>query len=137
MTVTPLIGQDIGAAFRATRNVLDLLLDREGTPFLEWVTLRQLASTEKPIARDELLRTLAPGGGDAPTAIAALAANGDVTDDGSTVALTPAGEVRYRALERQVVDVVDSLYVGIAPADMATTKRVLAEITERASAYAA
>ena len=137
MTVTPLIGQDIGAAFRATRNVLDQLLDRDGTPFLEWVTMRQLAAADAPVRRDELLRALAPGGGDATGAIAALARHGDVTDDGTTVALTEAGAARYRALERRVVEVVDSLYDGIPAADVQTTKQVLAEITDRAARFAA
>ena len=137
MTVTPLIGQDIGAAFRATRSVLDQLLDRDGTPFLEWVTLRQLAATDEPVARDDLFRALAPGGGDASGALAALVRRGEVTDDGAAVALTAAGAARYRTLERQVVDVVNSLYDGIAPADMDTTKRVLSAITERASRFAA
>ena len=86
---------------------------------------------------DDLFRALAPGGGDASGDVAALVRRGDVTDDGSTVALIAAGAARYRTLERQVVDVVDSLYDGIAPADMDTTKRVLAAITERASAFAA
>ncbi len=133
MTVTPIIGQDIGAAFRATRDVLDDLLDRDGTSFLEWVTLRQLAATDAPMARVDVVRALAPGGGDPHAAIAALAGSGDIVDDGTAVALTTAGDARYRALEAKVVEVVSSLYAGIDPRDMDTTKRVLAEITDRAT----
>ena len=133
MTVTPIIGQDIGAAFRATRDVLDDLLERDGTSFLEWVTLRQLAAADAPMARDDVVRALAPGGGDPHGAIAALAGSGDIVDDGTAVALTTAGDARYRALEAKVVEVVSSLYAGIDPRDMHTTKRVLAEITDRAT----
>ena len=106
MTVTPIIGQDIGAAFRATRDVLDDLLERDGTSFLEWVTLRQLAAAHAPMARVDVVLALAPGGGDPHAAIAALAGSGDIVDDGTAVALTTAGDARYRALEAKVVDVV-------------------------------
>ena len=65
--------------------------------------------------------------------LAALAGSGDIVDDGTAVALTTAGDARYRALEAKVVEVVSSLYAGIDPRDMDTTKRVLAEITDRAT----
>jgi hypothetical protein len=137
MTVTPIIGQDIGAASRATRRVLQIILDRDGTPFDEWVTLRGLATADAPVAGDELRRTLAAGGVDGDTAIDALVRSGDLSQVGTAVVLTPAGDARYRALERQVVEVVSALYDGIPAADMATTKRVLGELTEKASHYAA
>jgi hypothetical protein len=135
MTVTPIIGQDIGAAFRATRDVLDDLLERDGTSFLEWVTLRQLAAADAPMGRGDVLLALAPGGGDPQGAVAALSGSGDIVDDGTALVLTAAGDARYRALEGKVVEVVSSLYAGIDPQDMDTTKRVLAAITERALAY--
>jgi hypothetical protein len=135
MTVTPLIGQDIGAAFRATRRVLDLVLDGEDTPFPEWVTLRQLAAADAPVPRDDLLRALAAGGLDGSAAVDALDRRGAVVDDGAAVTLTESGEARYRELERRVVEVVESLYDGISPADMATTTRVLGELTDRAARY--
>jgi hypothetical protein len=104
----PLNGQDIGQAEHATRAVLDRLLARTGTQFRGWVILNQLAAGGGALGEDELTGRITHGlkiGEDAVhAAAAALAWQGLIsrepaTDNGTRVALTPAGTARFEQIQ--------------------------------------
>jgi DNA-binding MarR family transcriptional regulator len=139
-TGTPVSGIDIGLAFRATRAILDRLLARSGTDFTGWVALRTLAQPGPPPAPDALRIGLAGTIGIDPTtarlALDRLAAQGWI-HTGDTVELTEAGAALHRGLLEQIGQVTTELYGGIEPGDLAATRRVLTEVTERANARTA
>jgi DNA-binding MarR family transcriptional regulator len=133
----PVSGLDIGLAARATRAILDRLLARSGTDFTGWVALRTLAqpgAVPGPDAlRDDLATTIGIDTGSARLALDRLAAQG-FTKTADTVSLTEAGAAFYRGLVDQIGQVTADLYGGIEASDLAATRRVLAEVTDRANA---
>jgi DNA-binding MarR family transcriptional regulator len=134
---SPVSGIDIGLAFRATRAILDRLLARSGTDFTGWVALRTLAQPGAAPGPDALRAGLAETIGVDPVsaqlALDRLAAQG-WTETGDTVTLTEAGGAFYRGLLDQIGQVTADLYGGIEASDLAATRRVLAEVTDRANA---
>lgn len=136
-TAPPFDGRDLNLAARATRDVLNALLAQARIDFDQWVTLRTVglaggADTAglppriaadlrvSPRAADDLLSWLLDTG---------LAEQ----RDGQTL-LTPAGRARFDRLQRAIGAASADLYAGIPLEDLATTARVLREVTDRAAA---
>ncbi|MGH9288609.1 MAG: MarR family winged helix-turn-helix transcriptional regulator [Acidimicrobiales bacterium] len=141
MSQTPtLTGQDIGQAERATRAVLDALLAETGTTFHQWVILNVMAGAASPVELDPLVQRLTHGLKiDRPTALGAIdevVAKGLVSRSGGPVrlALTPAGDTRFRAVRHGIDQITHRLYDDLPPEDLATAHRILAIVTERANA---
>lgn len=138
---TILTGQDIGMAARATRALLDMVLDEAGTTFEIWVTLNTLAQTGSPVRRDALRWDLAGRLGVDESSITPLldqlASAGLVEASrvpGGTVDITPDGEAMYGRLRDAIARTSADLYAGLDPDDLAVTRRVLLEVTDRATA---
>jgi hypothetical protein len=125
---TPLNGQIIGQAERATRAVLDRLLTGTGTPFEDWVAIN-LSATTGP---DDLAGRLATGLRVDPAPILARVADaGLLAADGS---LTPAGRARYDEIRAGLAVITERLYGDLPPEDLAVAGRVLTTVTARARA---
>lgn len=129
MTV-PLNGQVIGQAERATRAVLDRLLDRVGTPFEQWVALN-LTTTSGPLPAAALATRLRIPLTEATAALSALAADGLLAADGT---LTAAGRDRHAEITAGLAVITDRLYGDLPADDLAVAGRVLTLITARAAA---
>ncbi|MGI8336097.1 MarR family winged helix-turn-helix transcriptional regulator [Actinomadura scrupuli] len=129
----PLTGQDIGLAANATRKLLDILLDRTGTTFDEWVALRTLALEGPVIPPAALLPDLAGKLSAGEPAVAALldrlTARGLVQEG---FALTADGQALFARLRDAVAGVTARMYGDLDAGDLAVTRRVLAQVTERA-----
>jgi DNA-binding MarR family transcriptional regulator len=129
----PLTGQDIGMAANATRILLDILLDRTGTTFDEWVALRTLALEGPVIPPGVLLPDLAgkltAGEPEVAALLEGLTAKGLIQDG---FALTADGQVRFARLRDAVAGVTARMYSDLDAGDLAVTRRVLAQVTERA-----
>lgn len=123
-------GQVIGQAERATRAVLDRLLDRVGTPFEQWVALN-LTAVSGPVAAAELAARLRIPLAPAAAALSALAADGLLAADGT---LTPAGRDRHAEITTGLAEITDRLYGDLPADDLAVAGRVLTLVTARASA---
>ena len=151
MTTSPaLTGRDIGQAEKATRALLDRLLEEAGLSFPEWTVLFSLDGAG-PLAHSELVRRLVHGRvAPEPAARATvdrlrssgLLAPVDQTQDADEagggqeprLALTAAGEARYRPVRRAVARITEELYGDLPAADLEATQRTLAEVTRRANA---
>jgi DNA-binding MarR family transcriptional regulator len=141
MSDTPtLTGQDIGQAEKATRAVLDRLLAETGTTFHQSVVLNLMANTQSPVELDSLVPRMTHGLKiDRPTALKAideLVAAGLIARSGPpvTLAATPAGEERFRAIREGIDQITKRFYGDLPPEDLAAAHRVLAIVTERANA---
>jgi DNA-binding MarR family transcriptional regulator len=132
----PVSGQDIGVAARAVNAVLLALLDEIGATYPEWIALRTLTQ-DGPAARNALLGVLA---GRLDTTVEETGelldrlGSAELVRQGDRVELTAAGRVRYERLLAEVGRVSAPLYRGLDPEDLATARRVLVTVTERARA---
>ena len=142
-TAPPLTGQDIGTVFAATSRVFEVVLARNGVTFGGWLVMNALDQHDGPLSEAELARRLLPSPGEPSAAVAmrVLAATGLVTltgpeDDaaGPVAALTEAGAARVAAIRAGIREVAGRLYGDIPADDLATARRVLATVTERANA---
>lgn len=141
MTTTPppLTGQDIGEAQRAVHALLIELLAAKDRTYPDWIALRTLTQDGPVIGRDELRRLLAERLDAEPPAVVALldrlGSTGLIRDAGDppAVELTPAGAALYQALLADVAQATARIYADLDPADLATTRRVLHHVTERAT----
>jgi len=139
MTSAPtLTGQDIGQAEKATRAVLDVLLERTGTGFHQWVVLNRLALAGGTLDQPQLTRDMMHGL--KVKAEAVDAAVRQVLETGQAerqaegmLSLTPAGEAKFREIRDGISDISARLYGGIPEEDLAVAKRVLATVIERAN----
>lgn len=123
-------GQVIGQAERATRAVLERLLERVGTPFEQWVSLN-LTATSGPLGAAELAGRLRIPLGSATGALAALTTDGLLAGDGT---LTPAGRDRHAEITTGLTAITDRLYGDLPAGGLAVAGRVLTLITARATA---
>jgi hypothetical protein len=128
--MTTLNGIVIGQAERATRAVLDRLLDRVGTPFEQWVALN-LTSASGPVSADQLAERLRIP---VPAAGAALAALRDGGLIGPHGVLTAAGRARHDEIAAGLAEITDRLYGDLPAEDLAVAGRVLSLVTARATA---
>lgn len=155
MTTTPILtGRDIGEAERATRALLDSLLDEAGLSFPEWTVLFTLDGTG-PLAGDALVHRQVDGhvvpdaaaaqatidglrstGLLAPTPTSEAHSTGGPGGDreDAPFAITAAGEAIYRPIRLAVSRITDELYGDLPSADLEATRRTLAEIARRANA---
>jgi DNA-binding MarR family transcriptional regulator len=136
---SPLTGQDIGEAAAAVRVLLTDLLDRAGLVFEDWVALRMLALAGGSVDRETLQRDLARElRTDRSTIAASLARleEAGLLGRADGAALTIWGEALLGRLRDAVAQASAQVYSGMDPEDLATTRRVLREVTERANAMA-
>ena len=138
-----LTGQDVGEAEGALTALLNQILTSSnmGITRTEYITLRVLALRGPAPAPAELHDYLASQpqlGLDRPQVaelLRGLEAEGLVTGSAAGAGptqLTPEGAALHARLAEAVAAVTRRLYAGLDPDDLATTHRVLAEITERA-----
>ena len=141
MTSTPtLSGQDIGQAERATRAVLDALLEETATTFHQSVALDVLAAgltSDWDQLVGQMASRLKIDESIAVSTVEQLDELGMVTTTASeprSVELTNAGQDRYQQLSIGVEGITQRLYGDIPVDDLATAHRVLVLVTERANA---
>jgi DNA-binding MarR family transcriptional regulator len=141
----PVTGQDINVAARATRSLLDVVLGEAGTSFAPFATLNVIATRGPAVARAEVVRQVGYGlDVDSSTVLGLLhqlQSRGLVrqTRPGAEeapvqVELTPEGQAEHRRLTTLVGAATAELYRDFDPDDLATTRRVLVAVSERASA---
>lgn len=152
--VAPIVtGQDLNVAARATRSVLDRLLEQAGISFPVHVTLLTVATGAgaggapspsrqalrqaltdglqiEGAAADELLRQVTAAGLLRWTATTPGA--GD--RDGAHAELTAEGRALQQRVARATAEVAARLWRDFTPSELETTKRVLDGVTARAQA---
>ncbi|MFY9926673.1 MAG: MarR family transcriptional regulator [Streptosporangiaceae bacterium] len=133
----PLAGQ-INVAARATRGLLDAVLAQAGTTFSSWTVLAALSACGPAIQKD-LAKSLNMIGPSIVERIdhleaAGLVARSPVPGDrrASLVDLTGEGRALIARLASVMRSTEDALVDGLDPDDVQTTRRVLAQVAERA-----
>jgi DNA-binding MarR family transcriptional regulator len=133
----PLTGQDINLAARAVRDVLDELLAQAHLTFIQFVALQTLASPETPVDRQELVDDIATrlraDTHAVSVGLATLGRHGLVEDLPAQPRLTPQGRQLLERMQAAVGRATSVLYADFAADDLATTRRVLVELIDRAS----
>jgi DNA-binding MarR family transcriptional regulator len=135
----PVNGQVIGEAQKAIEPLLGQILDEVGATFPAWVTLNTLAIRGSAVEREELVRSVAGGlNADLPEVreqVDRLLADGLVQESpGAMVELTPAGRELHGRIQARIAANGRQLYADLDPDELATTRRVLVEVTRRARA---
>jgi DNA-binding MarR family transcriptional regulator len=131
-----LSGQDLGAAANATRPLLDRVIEPAGLSFSEWVVLRLLAVKGGAAERAAFVTDLASNLRiDQPAAARLVddAAAAGRLETHSEVRLSDAGAALYSRLWGEMSRVQSRLYGDFDQRDLETTRRVLAEVTRRAT----
>ncbi|MET7418213.1 hypothetical protein [Dactylosporangium sp. NPDC005555] len=128
--MTTLNGRILGQAERATRAVLDRLLERSGTTFEQWVAINLTAA--ESLTRAELVARMATGLRADPSLVAAVVEDaalftGDIT-------LTALGRERHDAISAGIDEITAALYGGLTPEELDVAGRVLLQVTDRANA---
>jgi hypothetical protein len=140
-TTRTLNGQVLGQAERATRAVLDRMLERHGQTFHEWVAVNRTAGVGGTVHKGALIGQLAEGlkidETAARTAVDNAVAAGLLAETENTVGLTDAGRTEYEQITGAIAHVTARLYGDLPADDLATTARVLTIVTERANALLA
>jgi MarR family transcriptional regulator, transcriptional regulator for hemolysin len=133
----PLAGQ-IHVAARATRGLLDAVLAEAGTTFSSWTVLAAL-SAHGPAIQKDLARSLNMIGPSIVERIDQLESAGLVTRSpvpgdrrASLVDLTGDGKALIGRVHGVMRSTEDALVNGLDPLDVQTTRRVLAQVAERA-----
>lgn len=134
-------GRILGEAERATRAVLDRLLEETGTTFYQWVALNALAMNGGAIAPDELVRRMVFGlkidAEVAGAAQAELLEQGLATPSSrkpGALELTGEGRERHDRIRAGIEQISERLYGDVPVEDLRVTGRVLTLLTERANA---
>jgi MarR family transcriptional regulator, transcriptional regulator for hemolysin len=138
----PLAGQ-INVAARATRGLLDAVLAQAGTTFSSWTVLAAL-NARGPAIQKDLAKSLNMIGPSIVERIDQLEASGLVTRSpvpgdrrASLVDLTGEGRSLVARLHSVMRSTEEALTDGLDPEDVQATRRVLAQIAERARALRA
>ena len=133
----PLAGQ-INVAARATRGLLDTVLAQAGTTFSSWMVLAALSARGPAIQRD-LAKSLNMIGPSIVERIDQLESAGLVTRSpvpgdrrASLVDLTGDGQALVARLHGVMRKTEAALTDGLDPDEVAATRRVLAQVAERA-----
>jgi DNA-binding MarR family transcriptional regulator len=131
-------GRDIALAATATRSLLDALLSREEISFGESLAVRTIADAgDGGAVRGELSRALDATPTSPPLSGAALldglAAKGLVNGSQDRVALTASGRALSDRVQRGTDEIIAALYSDFDPAELEVTRRVLNQVTERAT----
>jgi DNA-binding MarR family transcriptional regulator len=137
-----LTGQDVGEAEGALRALLEEILAATGTTSNEYIVLRVLSVRgpwASPAALHEFLAGQRQLGLDPPGVadlLAGLAEKGLVSgvsrEDAGPAELTAEGAALHTRLTGTIGPVTRKLYADFDPDELATTRRVLAELGERA-----
>jgi hypothetical protein len=137
-----LTGQDIAEAFGAVQGLQEQALAGTGSTPREHVVLRVLGGGgpfESPASLHELLagqRQLALSPAAAGELLAGLEARGLATgtakDGPGPAQLTAQGAETLRGLNEAIAPTVRELYSGVDPDDLATARRVLRQVIDRA-----
>jgi hypothetical protein len=136
MTSTYVTGRDIGQTERAMQQLLEAVIaDTALTSTEHWVALTVVANA--PVAPDTvgLSRALRSSVSGTESVAHELTGLGLVVDRGGWVP-TADGRVLFGEVFERVQQLTAQLAEGLDPADIATTRRVLATMTERASLLA-
>ncbi|HEY3063055.1 MAG TPA: hypothetical protein VGL99_29120 [Chloroflexota bacterium] len=132
----PLTGQDINLAARAVRDVLDALLDQAHLSFIQLIALQTLAGPTPPANRqglvDDIATRLRADTHAVSTSITGLSRRRLVDDASDQPRLTADGRQLLERMLASVSRATAQLYADFAPDDLATTRRVLVELIERA-----
>jgi DNA-binding MarR family transcriptional regulator len=133
----PLAGQ-INIAARATRGLLDAVLAQAGTTFSSWMVLAALSAGGSAIQRD-LAKSLNMIGPSVVERIDQLESAGLVTRSpvpgdrrASLVDLTGEGRALVARLHTVMRSTEEALTDGLDPDEVQATRRVLAQVAERA-----
>jgi DNA-binding MarR family transcriptional regulator len=136
MPPAPALTQFIGRTERALSPLMDRVLAGTGGTFPQWVALNFTAVDGDSIDRGRLMAALTTALQiDEPAAeatIAELGHEGLLETASAAVALSDAGRQRYAAIRAAIDGISAPLYAGIPEDDLATTRRVLTTIAERA-----
>jgi MarR family transcriptional regulator for hemolysin len=134
------LGYQLNLAARATRALLDARLAEQGVTFADWVVLNVLATRGAQIQRDLAGSVDVEG----PTMVrrldqlegAGLVARGPVPGDrrATRVSLTPAGRRLFERVLSAAQQSEADLVAGLDRQEVATVRRVLRQVTERARA---
>jgi MarR family transcriptional regulator, transcriptional regulator for hemolysin len=137
-----LAGQ-INVAARATRGLLDAVLAQVGTTFSSWTVLAALSALGPAIQKD-LAKSLNMIGPSIVERIDQLETAGLVTRSpvpgdrrASLIDLTSEGRTLIARLHGVMRATEDALTDGLDPRDVQATRRVLAQVAERARALRA
>jgi hypothetical protein len=137
MSPTPPLTQYIGRTERTLRALMDEVLAGTGGTFHQWVALNFTASGGDSIDRGQLIAQLANAVRIDPTAAEATIT--EMTDErllqtasGSLVAFSDAGRERYARTRAAIDETTAPLFADIPADDMATARRVLTTVAERA-----
>ncbi|MEU5293022.1 MarR family winged helix-turn-helix transcriptional regulator [Streptomyces umbrinus] len=139
---TPTVnGRVIALAHYAGRAVLERVLTRTGNTFNQSVTLRVVAITDAPVARDKVVAdvtgSLKIEESAVQTTIDELVAAKLVEEtpsEDSGLRLTPVGRDLYDRVTAETNQISARIYADIPAEDLATAGRVLTLVTERANA---
>jgi DNA-binding MarR family transcriptional regulator len=131
--------QLIGQTERALGALMRPVLDRFGATFHQWVALAVTTTNGGTMDRGDLTAYITDAlqidDATVDAAIAELAAAGVLeTSTESVVALNEAGRKRYDELRTAVGANTVPLFADIPDADLATARRVLTTVAERAAA---
>ena len=130
-------GRDIALAATATRALLDIMLTKEGISFGESLAVRTIAAADSGADRDELRRALESTPVDPPLSGTALldgiTARGFVEEDQDRIILTASGRALSDRVQQGTAELIADLYADFDPAELEVTRRVLNQVTERAT----
>jgi hypothetical protein len=138
----PVNGQIIGETERSLAPLIGAILAEAGTDFPTWVALNVLNTNAEAVPaaalRDTLAARLASDNVSIPELLEQVASRGIVrTAPGGGVELTAEGRALYQRVRDGVERTSAALYGGLDPDELATTRRVLVEVTRRARARVA
>jgi hypothetical protein len=136
-TPPTLNGQVIGQAEKATRAVLDRLLDETGTSFHSWIVVNLVAGeamTDEGDLVARLVHYLKIDEAAARRAIGDARSLGLVTVEATSVTITDEGSSRFATIRTAISGITARLYGDLPADDLQTTARVLGIVTERANA---
>jgi DNA-binding MarR family transcriptional regulator len=135
------LSPDIGQTENVLRALLERLLAPSATTYVQWVTLSVLARGRDAQLEETLSAEVCNGiKCDLATATAALEVLHErgliarVGEQARNITLTAAGDRFVQELRQSIAAITEQVYGGLAPEDLATTQRVLSQITERANA---
>ena len=128
----------IGQAEKTLNAILARLLEGTGLTEPEWVILTLAASSGEPAEHDQFTRlvrgALKISDADARASVDAMIAAQQLQITGDEVTVTDAAVQLHRRISAATTGIVEELWGDLPAADLATTGRVLAIITERANA---
>jgi DNA-binding MarR family transcriptional regulator len=134
----PVTGQVIGEAERAIQPLLGAVLAEVWIDFPTWVTINLLPGGGEALPRAAVERDLAGGlradSGEAHDLLERAAAAGlvEAGPGGAEVRLTAEGMAAQQRVREGIARTSAQLYGGLDAGDLATTRRVLVEVTRRA-----